>query len=104
MEDFYFNPNPKKKRGPKSLPVYQFDIDGNFIYRHANAETACENLLIAEGALRSCMQRKNCYRHKWYFSPTKDFKVPVKKWNHNPLYSRNQAYVPLDATYEEEED
>ena len=104
MENFDLSPKPKKKTKHKRLPVYQFDIQGNLIYRHETTEMACENLCIPLHTLRSVIRRENCYLGQFYLSRSKDFKIPLKKGVHNPLFSRNKAFVPLDASYEEEED
>ena len=77
------------KRGPKShLPVYQFDLEGNLIYMHKTLEIAAENLLMGKHHLFTCIKQKTCYHKKWYFSRKKDFSVPVKKINFNPLLTR----------------
>jgi hypothetical protein len=84
---------PMAKRGRKSnYPIYQWDIDGNLIYRHATLEMAVENLLIDRSALYACLRRQNCYQKKWYFSRTADFVIPKKKFTHNPLLKKYQYY------------
>lgn len=101
MENFT---EPKKISKHRRLPVYQFDIQGNLIYKHETTLICSENVGIGYKTLRSLLRRKNCYEHKWYFSRSKDFKISVKKGLHNPLFSRNKDFVPLDVSYEEDED
>jgi hypothetical protein len=92
----------QKKR--KYLPVYQWDIEGNLIYCHSTMEVAIENLMIKESAVRACIKRKNCYMHKWYFSRTKDFVIPKKKFAHNPLFKKDSQQRKMELQVDEYDD
>jgi hypothetical protein len=95
------------KRGRKPYPVYQFDIEGNFIYRHADIHTASENLFIPESAIRAAIKEKGCCYHKFYFSKSKDFIIPKKKQHQNPLLTKNKMHIPdflVDEADFDEED
>jgi len=96
MEDFVFN---SKRRGPykkrPGKPVYQFDLEGTLIYMHKDLEVACENLLVNKRGLRNAILKKSCYHQQWYFSHTRNFVVPVKKTNQNPLLSKKPGKMGL---------
>lgn len=84
------------KRGRQPyLPVYQFDLEGNLIYMHKTLDVAVENLLISKATISAAMRQKSCYHRKWYFSRMKNFVVPIKKTNQNPLLSKKPGKIGL---------
>lgn len=89
MNSDFLQPKRQKKTGRKPLPVYQFDLEGNLIYKHQDKLTACENLFIAEIHLESILKRKTLHKGKWYLSRKKNFIIP-KKFS-NPLLPDNST-------------
>jgi hypothetical protein len=101
MKGFKKNGMPRKPYKKQAVkPVYQFDIEGNLIYKHQSVEMACENLFIRPSAMRAAIRRKGCYHGKWHFSYNKEFKVPMKRWSHTGIGGRNKDFLldffPLD--------
>ena len=92
----YFDTVKQKKTGKFPKPVYQFDIEGTFIYKHKNIKTASENLFISESAIQSALTRKSFCKKQWYFSYTKDFIRPVS--HNNPLLGGSKKYLDMDLT------
>jgi hypothetical protein len=79
----------KKKRVLK--PVYQFDIEGKFIYRHNDVKTASENLFISEIAILWAIKRKSFCNGQWYFSRSKELTNPQD--NQNPVFSGGRKNI-----------
>ncbi len=93
-----------KKRGLTEKPLFEFDLQGNLIYKHASVTVAAENLFISCDAIKSAVSRKSVCKGRWYFSYESNFEVPLKITN--PLFPNNAAklFTDLEDVFEDEQD
>lgn len=73
------------KRPPKYKKVYQFNLHGELINTYHCMKDAVESTGLERSAIGSNIIRKSLTCKKWYFSHNKDFQIPHKAKNHNPL-------------------
>lgn len=80
-----------KKEAPEytgwnDKPVYQFCIDGTFFKEHRSVVAAAVDVGLKRHSIDSAIRRVSVVLGKWYFSTTKEFKLPAaRKYNRNPL-------------------
>lgn len=70
--------------------VYMFDLEGKLIDTFLNSKFASDKLELKKNTIEVAIIRKSCVNSKWYFSKNKDFKMPKKKANFNPLLSKSK--------------
>lgn len=74
------------KQGRKPKQVFVFDFLGSLIATCQGAREAQEKFgLPKASAISTSIARKNLVYQKWYFSYNKEFRIPYKKSNFNPL-------------------
>jgi hypothetical protein len=82
--------------------VYQFDVEGILINTFENPDKASEQLKTSSNTIRAAINRKSCVGSKYYLSYSKDFKIPIKKINSNPLLSKTYQWKnPSTKTLED---
>jgi len=91
--DFYFSrtrefivPDKRRIRGKRNdKTLYQFDLEGNFVQKYESINSASLILKINPSAISSSIPRNGCVKGRYYFSYDKEFTVPAKKAQFNPL-------------------
>jgi group I intron endonuclease len=71
------------KRGPYNVnnPVYQYDLEGNFIKEWKNPKTAVDNMGLSRGEIKAVLDTNNTV-HGYRFTSIKVEKLnPTTKWN-----------------------
>jgi hypothetical protein len=90
-----------------TLPVYQFDLEGKLIYKHASIEIASENLMLPKKTIQHYINTGRCCKKTWYFARTPNIDIQVKRHSHNPLITNNKYYMEkfldIDVELEDED-
>ena len=104
------------KRGsqPDSSLLYQFDLEGNLTKTFNGIQEAVDFHKSTYSSLSAALSRSSCFGRKCYFSRSKDFKLPNKKTDANPLHSKvgsskkglqiKDARLFLKEEFDEEDD
>jgi len=66
--------------------VYMFDLEGNLIQTFDTCRIAEQQLGIPEANINSYILRKTCIHQSFYLSRQREFEIPIRKTNFNPLY------------------
>lgn len=64
-------------------PIWQYDLNGNFIQEYKNFHEATTNIKSSKSALCSCLKGKtnSCAGYKWSYANSPILKQPKKSWN-----------------------
>lgn len=91
--------SPFKPFGKAKKRIFVFNYLGDLIGDYESELECSKKLNITRNNINSAMKR-NCFAYKkYYFSTTKDFKIPIKKSNRNPLMKGAPTGAFIDDEY-----
>ena len=73
----------------KHKTIYQFDLTGELINSFCSAKDAANKTGIKYKHVLEAAKKVACLRVGCYFGYKKQFIIPNKKYNFNPLFSKN---------------
>lgn len=70
--------------------LYLFDITGMLISKFDTITEIANKTGCHYETINSALDRQSCFASKYYVSLNKDFKIPFKNSNFNPILSKQQ--------------
>lgn len=82
-----------------NTPIWQYDLNENFIKEYKNFNEAANNIKVSKAALCNCLKGKtsSCAGYKWSYANAKILKQPKKSWNGKKIgqFDKNNNLIKI---------